>query len=142
MDRKEFLSQLGLTSATFLLVPCLGGCTKSSVEGSGGTPPPDKIDFTIDLSNPENSILNSTGGYLIKNGIIVAKTVAGNYVAVSAACTHEGNPVEYQSNNDQFYCPRHGATFSTSGAVTGGPARSNLKQYNTTLSGTSLRVYA
>lgn len=140
MERKEFLSLLSLGSASALAAVYLGSCSKSST-GSNVTAPAN-VDFTLDLSLPANSSLAASGSYLYSNGIIVAHTIAGNYIAVSQACTHEGVTVQYIGSSHQFYCPSHGATFSETGAVTGGPASSSLKQYQTSLSGTMLRIFS
>src|SRR5689334_17889483 len=128
MDRKEFLSLLGMSTTSFSILTCLGGCTKSDVSG---TPAPSNVDFTIDLSQSTNAALTNNGGYLYRNGIIVAKTTSGNYIAVQQTCTHENATVVYQSGSHRFYCDRHGASFSETGTVTGGPAPRALQQYNT-----------
>jgi cytochrome b6-f complex iron-sulfur subunit len=141
MERKEFLSLLGSSAASLSLLACLGGCTKN-VDSTSGTTAPSGIDFTLDLSQSANAALTTNGGYLYKNGVIVARTEAGQYIAVQQTCTHESNSIMYQGNYSRFYCDRHGATFSESGAVTGGPAPRPLTQYKTTLNGTMLRVYS
>jgi cytochrome b6-f complex iron-sulfur subunit len=143
MDRKEFLTQMGLTSAAIFAGACLGGCSKDDGGSGGGvTPPPATVDFTINLADAANNALGTAGGYIYQGGIIVARTLANQYIAVSQACTHEGTSVEFQGGNDRFFCPNHGSTFSTSGAVTNGPAGRALKKYNTSLTGTSLRVFS
>jgi cytochrome b6-f complex iron-sulfur subunit len=139
MDRKQFLEQIGLGSAAILVGMCMGGCSKT--EGGGSTTPPSSVDFTLDLTSATYSALNTTGGYIYKDGLIVAKTVTGTFIAVAAACTHQGTNVQYQSNNNRFYCPNHGAAFSTTGSVLVGPASTALKQFTTQLTGTSLRVF-
>lgn len=134
MDRKEFLSQVGFGALLALAPACISGlssCKKTETVT--------KIDFSIDVST---GTLATNGGYLITNGVIVARTNAGSYIAVSAACTHEGASVNYNSGGNNFVCPRHGATFNSSGAVTQGPASTSLTKYNTSLSGTSLHVYS
>src|SRR5438309_10878679 len=140
MDRKEFLSLVGMSAASFSVLACLGGCSKSDT--GTGTTGPTGVDFTLDLTQTANAALNTNGGYLYHNGVIVARTKSGQFVAVQQVCTHESNSLVYQSSNSRFYCDRHGATFSETGAVTGGPAPRPLTQYNTTLSGSSLRVYS
>ncbi len=141
MDRKEFLSLLGMSAASFSVLACIGGCTKNT-DASSGTTGPSNIDFTLDLSQAANAALNTNGGYVYKNGVIVARTTSSQYIAVQQVCTHESNSVVYQSNYARFYCDRHGATFSESGTVTGGPASRALIQYHTTISGNMLRVYS
>jgi cytochrome b6-f complex iron-sulfur subunit len=133
MDRKEFLSALGFSAASIALSACLGGCKNESPSGP-------TVDFTIDITNPAYVALGTAGGYVYVNGVIVAKTTSGAIIAVSQACTHEGATVEYQGNNNRFYCPRHGATFNTTGGVTAGPASTALKQYTVTVNGNNVRI--
>ncbi len=93
---------------------------------------------TVDVSTGS---LATNGGYLVVKGIIIARTITGGFLAVSAACTHQGTNVKYVLVNNNFHCPNHGAEFSSTGVVTKGPATTNLTQYTTVLTGTSLSVY-
>ncbi len=136
MDRKAFLSAIGASTGALVLSACLGGCKKSS-PGSSNAP---SVDFTIDLSQPAYAALQTAGGYVYANGVIIAKTLAGSIIAISEACSHEGATIVYQAGNDRFFCPRHGATYSDTGTVTQGPAQSSLKQYTVTVNGTSVRI--
>lgn len=138
MDRKSFLSSLGLSAGTVLVASCLGGCSKPDSPGSGSTPA--TVDFTLDLSQPANAALRTAGGYLYSNGVIVAKTLAGDIIAVSQTCTHQGVSVQFVGSNNSFFCPGHGAGFSTSGAVINGPATTSLKKYTVTITGNSVRI--
>jgi len=127
---------LGIGAAAFAVVNCLEGCSK---QNSNTTAP--SVNFTLNLLDPANSALNKNGGFIYSNGVIVAKTMTGAYIAVSQSCTHAGVTVQYESAQNDFYCPAHGSSFSSNGAVTGGPAPSALKSYSTALSGTSLHVW-
>lgn len=131
MTRKDFIAQVGFGAAAVLAAQCGIGCNKATTASN--------VDFTIDVSTGQ---LAANGGYLVKNGVIIARTLSGDFVAVSAACTHEGTSVNYNASVNQFVCPNHGATFSSNGAVTRGPANSNLTKYNTALSGNTLRIYS
>jgi len=140
MDRKNFLSQVGVGAAAFLAPICLGGiagCGKSSNDSTPSAP--SNVDFTLDVSS---GALASNGGFLVSQGILVARTNASTFLAVSAACTHEGTSVTYNAANNNFVCPNHGAKFSSSGMVTLGPATTNLKSYNTSLTNSTLRIYS
>ena len=137
MDRKEFLATLGFSAGGIFIASCLGSCKKEN--GGNPVPPSPSVDFTLDLTQPSNAALASIGGYIYANGVIVAKTATG-FIAVAQACTHQGTSVEFQNANNRFYCPNHGALYSTSGTVISGPAPSPLKQYTTTLTGNVLRV--
>jgi cytochrome b6-f complex iron-sulfur subunit len=140
MERKEFLSLIGLGSASALAAVCMGGCSKSA-EGTITQPTtPTNVNITLDLTQTANSALATPGGYIYTGGIIVAKTMAGSFIAVSQSCTHQGATIRYEGTNQRFYCPSHGATFSNAGAVTGGPATTSLKQYSTSLNGNTLTI--
>ncbi len=135
MDRKEFLSMLGFSASALTIAACMGSCTKE-----GGSTVAPTVDFTLDLTQSANAALNTNGGYVYSNGVIVAKTTSGTIIAVSASCTHQGTTVQYQSANNRFYCPNHGATYSNSGSVTQGPATASLKQYTVTVTGNMVNV--
>jgi cytochrome b6-f complex iron-sulfur subunit len=72
--------------------------------------------------------------------VIVARTKAGNFIALAKACTHEGTTVNFLADEDRFKCPNHGSEFSTSGAVLSAPASSPLKQYTASFDATSSKV--
>lgn len=143
MDRKEFLAQVGLGSTAIFAATCMQSCSKSDSASSNPITPGTAVDFTLDLNDPTNAALKKTGGYVIIKGVIVALATNGNYLAVSAACPHEGVNVQYQSNQDQFYCSAHGSYFASSGKYISGPANGrSLTQFKITLTGNSLRVYS
>jgi cytochrome b6-f complex iron-sulfur subunit len=129
ISRKDFLKGIGISGAALMAV--LTSCTNSTdvTPSSSGS---------IDLNNA----LKNIGDYTYSGNIIVARIAAGNtassFVALAKACTHEGTTVVHQGTG--FYCPNHGATFSNSGAVTGGPASRSLTKYTVTISGTALTV--
>ena len=136
MDRKEFLTQIGLGTAGMVLFGCLGGCDKKDVPT-----PPSNVNLSLDLTTSTYSPLLTPGGYAYtNNGIIVAQTMAGKYIAVSRYCTHQGVSVNYDSTANDFTCPAHGSVFSTTGSVINGPAGSPLMQYTVTKSGNSLTI--
>ena len=147
MDRKNFLSQVGVGAAAFLAPICLGGiagCGKSSTSSTPSIPtPPSNIDFTLDVSS---GALSSNGGFLVSQGILVARTNTDSFLAVSAACTHQGTNVNYNAANNNFVCPNHGAQFSSTGMVTKSPPNTilstNLTTYNTSLTNSTLRIYS
>jgi cytochrome b6-f complex iron-sulfur subunit len=138
MDRKEFLSQVGFGAAALFLPACISTLTSCTSNDVAPTTPTN-VNFTIDIASGP---LATNGGFLVSNRVIVARTTTGNFLAVSAICTHEGTIIQYQSSSNNFRCPNHGATFSATGQVTNGPANRPLTQYKTELTGTSLRVFS
>lgn len=155
IDRLTFLKQLGLSGgalAAFYCIGTLSACSSSStdptpistspsttpVSTTSGTPTSTTTvassGTTLDLTTAAYSKLTTIGGYAYTGNILVAHIKDGSYIAISKVCTHEGTTVQYVSSSNSIYCPNHGATFSTTGVVTGGPASRSLTQYKTTLS--------
>jgi len=139
MNRKEFLQKVGFGAAIALVPVCVGGIATSCSSENPTITAPTNVNFTIDVSS---GALSTNGGFLVINGIIIAKTMSGSFIAVSAACTHQGTNINYNSTNNNFICPNHGAHFNSSGVVTQGPASVNLTNYNTQLTGNMLKVYS
>ena len=137
MTRKEFLEQVGIGGAVALLATCGVGCEKANTPAPAPQTP--AVDFTVSVAS---GALSSNGGFIIQSGIIIARTMSATYIAVAAACTHAGSTIGYNSATNDFTCPNHGAKFDANGAVTNGPATTALTKYNTSLSGTTLRVFS
>jgi cytochrome b6-f complex iron-sulfur subunit len=139
MKRKEFLSLIGAGAASVALFNC-AGCSKNS--GNENIVGPAGIDFTLDLTLAANAALLTNGGFIAKNGVLVARTSAGAYIAVQQLCTHQSYPLIYHVSAQLFLCNSHGAAFTETGVVANSPATRNLTVYHTTLTETSLRVYS
>ncbi len=136
MTRKEFISQVGIGAAILLAPACITGlssCKKKNAKK------PRVIDFTLDIFS---GALSVNGGALVNDGVIVARTMGGSYIAIDSACTHEGTTINYVSASNSFKCPNHGATYDANGNVLQGPAVTSLQDYKTSLSGNSLRVFS
>lgn len=138
MDRKEFLVTLGKGAAIAGIAYCVG----CAANGNDVPTAPSNVDMTLDLTQSSNSALTFIGGSIVNNGIIIGRTGTSTFVAVSSACTHQGTTVQFQLNNNRFYCNNHGSTFALDGTVTQGPAGRSLTKYNTSLNGNNLRVYS
>ncbi|MCK9211099.1 MAG: Rieske 2Fe-2S domain-containing protein [Ignavibacteriaceae bacterium] len=138
MDRKDFLVTIGKGAALAGLVYCVG-CSPKNTDNPVA---PSNVDVTLDLTLHANQPLNTIGGSVVNNGIVVGRVSQTSFVAVSAACTHQGTTVEFQLQQNQFFCPNHGSTYTLDGVVTQGPAQQSLTKYNTSLSGTNLRIYS
>jgi cytochrome b6-f complex iron-sulfur subunit len=135
MDRKKFLSQLGISGAGLFTAACIQSCSKNN------TPAPN-VDFQLDLSTSAYASLKTPGNYLIVQGVIVALSTSGTYLAVSAACPHQGVQVQFQSSQNQFICTAHNSLFTSTGTRISGPAPNGLTQYKTSLNGNILRVFS
>lgn len=139
MTRKEFLQRVGFGAAVALVPACIGGLSTGCEKDGQPTAAPTNVNFTLDVSS---GALSVNGGFVVANGIVVARTTSGTFIAVSASCTHQGTNVNYNASGNSFICPNHGAQFSSTGVVTQGPAGTNLTSYHTQLTGTTLKVYS
>ncbi len=142
MDRKDFIKTLSLGTGAFVFATCMGACTDVDSDdpipnNPGGT----KVDFTFDVTTDTNLQNN---GWTIKSGVIIAKS-GSTYLAYQSDCTHQGNPLTFNTSDNTFPCslqgPSHGSVFNSSGVKIAGPANRNLQKYNTQLAGNNLRVF-
>jgi len=148
MERKEFITLLGMGAGAVIVTSCLGACggkdsetTPSGGTTGGGTTGGAKIDFTLNVATNQDIL---SKGWTIMQGVIIAKNGA-NYIALQGSCTHQGNQMTYDPGSNRFPCslqtPDHGSIFNADGVKISGPATSNLKKYSTTLTGNDLRVF-
>lgn len=137
MERREFLGSITSPVLAACAV-CMAACSKSG--GSSANTGAVAANFTINLSTS----LLAVGSSVVQNGVIVVRLAASNvpssFTAVQVACTHEGTSINFNAQQNQFVCPNHGSTFTTSGAVTLGPAATSLKQYNVAISGNTMTI--
>ncbi|MBC7746164.1 MAG: Rieske 2Fe-2S domain-containing protein [Flavobacterium sp.] len=144
MERKNFISLFGLGAGSLIISTCLGSCGKSdgpTPNPGPGPSPGSKVDFSIDVST--NADIKEKG-WTIQKGVIIALS-GSDYIALGGACTHQQNPMTYDSGSNTFPCSlqtaSHGSAFDVNGVRLRGPAIGNLKKYNTTLTGNTLRVF-
>jgi len=140
MERKEFLRSLGAGAAFAITFPCLQGCSK---DDSPENPIPTGIDFTIDLNSAEGQQLANNGDFILKNEVVVAKNLEGNFVAASQICSHQQtDQVRFiDEQGGIFRCFTHGSEFSQTGTPLNTITSNPLKIFNTSLNGTTLRVF-
>jgi cytochrome b6-f complex iron-sulfur subunit len=56
------------------------------------------------------------------------RTGDASFIALGMGCTHQGTKVDITGHG--FTCPNHGAQFSSTGAVTRGPASQPLYRHD------------
>lgn len=108
MDMKSFLmktffhSGIGITGMMSFLESCRKGGASTDPQGP-------TVNFTLYLSQPTNNSLNTIGGSLATNGVVVANS-ARNFIAVAQQCTHDGCSINYSKSGNDLVCPCHGGT--------------------------------
>ena len=71
---------------------------------------------------------------------VVLQPSPGEFVALSAVCTHLGCVVQWQQDEDQFLCPCHGGRFTGDGAVISGPPPKPLESFPVALEGDQIVI--
>jgi nitrite reductase/ring-hydroxylating ferredoxin subunit len=132
MTRKEFLGKIGIGAAFVLTAGCLKSCTADAAI---------EVDFILDLDATENESLNTNGGFLIKDQVVIVKADDGNYYAATQNCSHE-NKLKIIFRNNEYYCTDHGAKFDLSGDGLNDKGQKGITIYQTTLSGSQLRIFS
>lgn len=141
MERKEFLRTLGTGAAFALVFPCVKGCTKGSELER--RPIPTGVDFTIDLSGADGDALQNPGDFILRNFVVVARNLQGNFVAASQVCSHQQTEeVRFvDSQGGIFQCSTHGSQFAQNGTPLNTVTSNPLKIFQTSLNGSLLRVF-
>jgi cytochrome b6-f complex iron-sulfur subunit len=133
--RVAAVAALGGSLAT-VLESC-GGGSPTSPGGAGANPLPvvngTASGSSISVTVTGTALANTGALALVRTSagdVLVARTGADTFVALSAACTHQSCEITGYAGQD-FVCPCHGSQFSTSGQVVQGPAFVALPQFHT-----------
>ena len=132
---RRTLVQIGGASAAGAGVLLLAACTPGGSGATGGSD--NGGTATVELSSiPVGGAVSASLG---STPIVVAQPKAGEVVAFSAVCTHQGCTVAPQGG--EFDCPCHGSRFNGStGDVLQGPASKPLTKLTTTVSGSKVTI--
>jgi cytochrome b6-f complex iron-sulfur subunit len=71
---------------------------------------------------------------------VLLQPKAGDYVALTAVCTHLGCIVKWVDDKGEFLCPCHGGRFSPEGKVLSGPPPKPLASYTVKIEDADLVV--
>ena len=140
INRRQFLTELGLGTGAIMATYCFGGLT-SCDEGSDYKV--GEVDFILNLDESPNETLKTVGGYVRTNKVVIALVSEGNFVAVTQICSHQGaENVTFRSMNSDFYCTKHGAIFDLKGNGLNSKGSKGIMVYQTSLSGNRLRIFS
>ena len=149
-SRREFCAHaVSLVTVASLVEGCGGGSNSPTNPGGGSNVPAlPTINATasggsIRVENVSASALANVGSAaLVQTGsgnFLVVRTGQESFNALTAICTHEQCVVTGFSSGT-FTCPCHGSQYSSSGAVTRGPATRSLQQFGTTFTNNVLTI--
>lgn len=124
----------------------LGGCKKEQNTGV----PPVGLDLALNLNLPEYANLQVPGGWVYitggSQGLIVYRSSADAFTAVDRHCPYQPENLCRVTVPDGSVVARDTACCGSAyllfdGSVTEGPSSFNLRRYNTSWNGTTLRIY-
>ena len=143
ISRRDFIAGLaGATGAGACLCGASGCATFTKI---GNTPAIATDAYaiegrTVTVALDKVPELGAVGGAVkvidprLPQSMIVGRTGATEYVAVSLRCPHRGVEVEYRHDDRQFRCASLGhSTFGTDGARKRGPAKTSLRAFEVKL---------
>jgi len=139
-------------------VATLGGALAATLESCGGGSPTSPggsgsalpvvngtvSGSTISVTVTGTALATQGNLALVKTSagdVLVARTGADTFTALSAGCTHQNCEITGFSGQI-FVCPCHGSQFDTSGHVVQGPAASSLRQFPTQFASDVLTITA
>lgn len=142
-SRRSVLHALGMVAAGGVAGALLDACGGTSAGAGYGNASACSGGLCVDLTDGANAALHSVNGALLfqasADTILVLRTSATTFDAVSAVCTHAGCLVQ-PSSSTELVCNCHGSVFALGGQVLQGPAAYPLRQYATRLSGNTLTL--
>ncbi len=129
-NRRIVFSGLGALGIAAALAGCGGG---DDGGGGGGT----EVATGAELAG--TSEVPVGGGLILADEkIVITQPTAGEFVAFSAVCTHQGLLVT-SVDGDTIRCANHGTSYSAqTGEVEGGPAPSGLEKVEITVEGDTI----
>ena len=113
--RRSFV--VGTTAAA--AAATLAACTNSGPKAT-------EVDSGTKLADV-NEIPVGSGKLFLEGSIIVTQPEEGDFVGLSAVCTHQGCTVR-EVSGDMIYCGCHGSEFDLQGEVVKGPATEPLPE--------------
>ena len=137
MNRRNFIQQscfACLATSAGLSILTLESCSTTQVI----TAVPENGKVLVDLAlfaNDKKALIVRTKQ--LEHDILVLKT-ENNYHALYLQCTHQNNPVNYNSGG--IVCNAHGSQFDLQGVVKVGPADKALKRFTTSNENNSLTI--
>jgi Rieske Fe-S protein len=143
LTRRTLVTIGGASAGAVLLAACTPGGGQGASGAGTGDPGGSSSGGggTAEVSLASIPVGGAVSATLAGKPIVVSQPSAGQVVAFSAVCTHQGCTVAPQGK--EFDCPCHGSKFdATTGDVLNGPARDPLPKLKATVSGDSVTVSA
>jgi cytochrome b6-f complex iron-sulfur subunit len=154
MERRKFLSWVGLGWLASSLPVALAACTPEAPPAASPSPAAQKPASPASPSPAQptagfiqvGTVAQLDAGPIVDPksplGPIAVVRAAGKVVALDTTCPHKGCVTSWQAAQSQFVCPCHAATFTADGTFVKGPTQQSLKAYEAKVEGSSVLVRA
>jgi cytochrome b6-f complex iron-sulfur subunit len=159
MDRRTFMSWVGLGFVATSLPVAIAACSSNTAEApttetptDEAPPPPPSAEATV---REDGFVEVGTVADLDANGAIIDKDFSAGplavfrdpeknetLVALNATCPHQGCVSEWNKKDAVLLCPCHGSKFKADGSVTAGPAEKPLTLFAAKVEGEAVLVKA
>lgn len=149
MDRRQFLTWIGVGAVASSLPMAIAACTPQSESGSTASPGANSgSSSNAGEFQPVGTVaqLDQESQLLVKEGVASPVLVirnpqdANTLIAVNPACPHAGCSVIWRADQANFVCPCHNSRFAVDGSVTQGPATTPLTVYEARINGEEVFV--
>jgi Rieske Fe-S protein len=134
LDRRTLLLGVAVTGALGAAGGLLAGCGGDSRGGSGGGTAATSKDL-----GPASDVPVGGGTVFKEQKVVVTQPAKGEFVGLSATCTHQGCTVGEVAGGT-INCPCHGSKFNLDGSVANGPATRPLPKEQITVQGGDIRL--
>jgi Rieske Fe-S protein len=135
LDRRTVLRGVAVTGALGaaggLLAGCGGGDSGGGAANGAGAAGNDL--------GPASEVPVGGGVVFAEQKVVVTQPAKGEFVGLSATCTHQGCTVGEVSGGT-INCPCHGSKFNLDGSVANGPATSPLPKMEIKVRGGDIRL--
>jgi cytochrome b6-f complex iron-sulfur subunit len=113
MDRRNFLSWVGVGLLASSLPTVLAACTSDRTQSSDKPQDPGGFKAIGAIAQLDKD------GKLASDGVLVVRNPQNPklLLSVNPTCPHKACTVEWKSDRKEFVCPCHKSTFSATGAV-------------------------
>ena len=140
MDRRTFLSWVGVGTLASSLPAIIVACSSEETEISNPTSPRNEF---VEVGNTEE--LDIRGFILNKDAaaepvLVFRKLKTSELIAVTSKCTHAGCDVELDTDAQLLICPCHNSQFTLDGSVANKPATKPLASYEVKQEGNAILV--
>ncbi|MEB3192870.1 MAG: Rieske (2Fe-2S) protein [Snowella sp.] len=137
MNRREFVTLAGVGGAI--------ACAPEVISAATEATQPKRSDGFVAVGTVKE--LDQKGQLLNKKSplgpvLLIKEPGSQTINAVNPRCTHEGCTVRWKEEKKILACPCHPGTFTSTGIVTHGPAKRNLKTYQTKVEGNVILIKA